>query len=237
MNQILTKISFVYNNIVEDINKGKYQVGSYLYSEKKLCDIYNVSRQTIRSVLDRLKYEGFILKRKGKKSLIISRHASFKPEIYSIKHQLIRSGNVPIYKILDYKFFKNKDKKNKFNLGDALHFIRRVRLVEKKIILISNAFISEKLVPEFNVDKFTIKDKETTLVNTLIRRYKIDFMYNKQDIVPILLKQYYSNIFNLPLNTPAFSHKWFFYNSNKQLVLFDEELYVDSIKISNVLHY
>lgn len=236
MNQILTKISKIYNMIIKDIVIGKYQVGSFLNSEKKLCEKYNVSRQTIRSVLDRLKYDGLILKRKGKKSLILSRHASFKPEILSIKHQIIRSGNIPIYKILDYKFFRNKDKKNKFNLGDAVYFVRRVRSVERKIILISNAFISEKLVPEFNIGKFDIKDKKSTLVNTLIRRYKIDFMYNKQDIMPILLKKNDSDIFNLPINTPAFSHKWFFYNSHSELVLFDEEIYVDPIKICNILH-
>ena len=72
MNEAVTKIINIYNMIVEDINSGKYQVGSYLYSEKKLCETYNVSRQTVRSVLDRLKYEGFILKRKGKKSIILS---------------------------------------------------------------------------------------------------------------------------------------------------------------------
>lgn len=236
MNEAVTKITNIYNMIVEDINRGKYQVGSYLYSEKKLCETYNVSRQTVRSVLDRLKYEGFILKRKGKKSIILSRHASFKPEISSIKHQIIRSGNTPIYKILDYKLFRNKDKKNKFSIGDAVHFVRRVRSVEKKIMLISNAFISEKMVPEFNIDKFDIKDKKSTLVNTLIRRYKIDFKYNKQDIMPILLKKNDSDILNLPINSPAFSHKWFFYNSHSQLILFDEEIYVDPIKISNILH-
>ena len=41
-----------------------------------------------------------------------------------------------------------------------VHFVRRVRSVEKKIMLISNAFISEKMVPEFNIDKFDINFKK-----------------------------------------------------------------------------
>tara|TARA_B110000438_G_scaffold297525_1_gene344045 strand:- start:1074 stop:1787 length:714 start_codon:yes stop_codon:yes gene_type:complete len=236
MNQITTKISTIYDNIIEDINKGKYQVGSQLHSEKKLCNKYKVSRQTIRTALDKLKYDGYILKSKGKRALILSRHAYFKPKISSVKHQVINSGKVLIYKNLDYKFLNNKDNKNHFNLGESLHFIKRIRLAEKKIMLISNAFISNRLVPEFNIDRFTIKDKRSTLVNTLIRKYKIDFKYNQQIILPIFLNQKDSSILKLSSNTPAFSHTWFFYNSSNQLVLSDEEIYIEPIKIANILH-
>ncbi|MDA0968142.1 MAG: GntR family transcriptional regulator, partial [Proteobacteria bacterium] len=60
MNQILTKISKIYNMIIKDIVIGEYQVGSFLNSEKKLCEKYNVSRQTIRSGSMVLKYDGLI---------------------------------------------------------------------------------------------------------------------------------------------------------------------------------
>jgi GntR family transcriptional regulator len=236
MNQRVTKISNIYNNIIENINNGKYQVGAYLFSEKKLCTQYDASRQTIRTVLDILKYDGYILKSKGKRSLILSRHAYFKPKISSVKHQVISSGKVPIYKPLDYKFINNQNNKNHFNLDEPLHFIKRIRLAAKKIILISNAYISYRLVPEFNINRFTLRDQRSTLVNTLIRKYKIDFKYNQQTILPILLNQKNSDLFELPTNTPAFSHTWFFYNSYNQLVLSDEEIYIEPIKISNILH-
>lgn len=236
MIQIVSKISFVYNNIIEDINKGKYQVGSHLYSEKKLCDIYSISRQTIRTVLDKLKYDGYILKSKGKRALIVSRHADFKPKIFSVKHQVISSGKILTYKNLDYKFLNNQDNKNHFNLGEPLHFIKRIRLAEKKIMLMSNVFISNRLVPEFNINRLTIRDKRSTMVNTLIRKHKIDFKYNKQIILPIFLNQKDSNILELASNTPAFSHTWLFYNSSNELVLSDEEMYIEPIKISNILH-
>jgi len=236
MNQTVTKISSIYKNIIEDINKGKYQVGSQLYSEKKLCEKYRVSRQTIRTVLDKLKYDGYILKSKGKRPLILSRHAYFKPKISSVKHQVINSGKVLTYKNLDYKFLNNQDNKNHFNLGEVLHFIKRIRFAEKKIMLISNAFISNRLVPEFNIDRFSIRDKRSTLVNTLIRKHKIDFKYNQQIILPISLNQKDSSILKLPSNTLAFSHTWFFYNSYNQLVLSDEEIYIEPIKIANIIH-
>ena len=117
-----------------------------------------------------------------------------------------------------------------------MHFIKRIRLAAKKIILISNAYISYRLVPEFNINRFTLRDQRSTLVNTLIRKYKIDFKYNQQTILPILLNQKNSDLFELPTNTPAFSHTWFFYNSYNQLVLSDEEIYIEPIKISNILH-
>jgi DNA-binding GntR family transcriptional regulator len=236
MNQRVTKISKIYNDIIEDINNGKYQVGAYLFSEKKLCTQYDASRQTIRTALDILKYDGYILKSKGKKSLILSRHAYFKPKISSVKHQVISSGKVLTYKNLDYKFINNQNNKNHFNLDEPLHFVKRIRLAEKNIMLISNAFISNRLVPEFNINRFSEKDKQSTLVNTLIGKHKIDFKYNKQIILAISLNQEDARILKLPSNTPAFSHTWFFYNSYNQLVLSDEEIYTEPIKIANILH-
>ncbi len=50
----------IFHSLRKDIQKGKYIKGSYLPSENCLCELFNASRGTIRSVLRRLESDGLI---------------------------------------------------------------------------------------------------------------------------------------------------------------------------------
>ena len=55
----------VYNQILSNISNGVWKEGDKLPSENELCKLFNVSRVSIRSAMQRLKDENFILSKQG----------------------------------------------------------------------------------------------------------------------------------------------------------------------------
>lgn len=62
----------VSNTIKEDILSGEYPVGSYLPTEIQLEEIFDVSKITVRKAISILSREGYVEKRSGKGTKVIS---------------------------------------------------------------------------------------------------------------------------------------------------------------------
>lgn len=62
----------IVGNIRYDIDSGKLREGDKLPSEKQLCDLYHVSRVTVRHALDELAEAGYLEKRRGKGTFVKS---------------------------------------------------------------------------------------------------------------------------------------------------------------------
>ncbi len=62
----------IVGNIRHDIDTGKLREGDLLPSEKQLCDLYHVSRVTVRRALDELAKAGYLEKRRGKGTYVKS---------------------------------------------------------------------------------------------------------------------------------------------------------------------
>lgn len=62
----------IVGNIRYDIDSGKLHEGDKLPSEKQLCDLYHVSRVTVRHALDELAEAGYLEKRQGKGTFVKS---------------------------------------------------------------------------------------------------------------------------------------------------------------------
>jgi GntR family transcriptional regulator len=59
--------------IQQQIESGVYPEGTAIPSERELCNMYNVSRITVRQAIDRAVSEGFLVKRPGKGTYVSSR--------------------------------------------------------------------------------------------------------------------------------------------------------------------
>ncbi|MCU0340113.1 MAG: GntR family transcriptional regulator [Spirosomaceae bacterium] len=60
----------LYNRLKAEILSSAYAIDSVLPSENELCASQNLSRSTVRQALSRLEAEGYIVKQKGKGSIV-----------------------------------------------------------------------------------------------------------------------------------------------------------------------
>lgn len=56
--------------ILREIQEGKYRPGDRIPAEMELCDLYGVSRPTVRQALDDLVHEGLLLREKGRGTFV-----------------------------------------------------------------------------------------------------------------------------------------------------------------------
>lgn len=91
----------IVGNIRYDIDSGKLREGDKLPSEKQLCDMYHVSRVTVRHALDELAEAGYLEKRRGKGTYVKSSrdmvlmHPRVDIEVISFSDACRRGGMEP----------------------------------------------------------------------------------------------------------------------------------------------
>lgn len=69
-----SKYSTIYNEIVNKIENGIYKINDPIPSESEIMEEYGVSRDTARKSIARLEQNGYILKKKGKRGIVLDRN-------------------------------------------------------------------------------------------------------------------------------------------------------------------
>ncbi|MCT4687621.1 GntR family transcriptional regulator [Vallitalea sp.] len=72
MEKIETKYQKIKKDIEEKINTGEFKSGEKIPSERKLCDLYNISRMTARQAVNELMKEGIVYREKGRGTFVSS---------------------------------------------------------------------------------------------------------------------------------------------------------------------
>lgn len=124
----------VANQLVEQIQSGKWTVGSNMPSENQLATDFNVSRQTVRQALQYLQENGYIYRHQGSATKVISTSQPRKfsqsfnslGEILNYPRNTYRETHLEEYVECD----TNLQKVLKAPLGSAWYHIGAVRLEE-----------------------------------------------------------------------------------------------------------
>ena len=226
----IPKYKKIYNEIVQLILTNEWSVGSSMKSENELIEIFGVSRITIRNVLAILENEGRILRSRGKATLILDRLLinSTKSEIKDFSVTL--NAN---YKLIDVQVVKNNLSK-KFTNSSSLYYIKRIRrLKNNEIYLISRGYIPINIIGKIT-NKNIFKDKN--LLDVLINKFQIKMKKSEQEISAIKLGKNDSDTFKITQGYPAVINSWYFYDLLNRLVLIDQELTVEPLKVQNYYH-
>ena len=223
----IPKYKKIYDQIVKLILTNEWPVGSKMKSENDLIEIFQVSRITIRNVLNILENEGRILRSRGKATVILDKllknSNNFEIKDFS---QTINAD----YKLLDVQVVKNNFSK-KFKNSRSLYYIKRLRRIKNnEIYLISRAYIPIEIIGK-NVNKNIFKDKN--LLNVLMNKFKIKISKSEQEVSAILLSNNDADLFKTTQDYPAISNIWYMYDISNKLVLIDQEITVKPLKVEN----
>ena len=225
----IPKYKKIYDQIVKLILTNEWPVGSNMKSENDLIEMFDVSRITIRNVLNILENEGRILRSRGKATLILDKL------LKNSKNSEIKDFSVTMnadYRLLDVQVVKNNFSK-KFKNSRSLYYIKRLRRIKNnEIYLISRAYIPIEIIGK-NVNKNIIKDKNLLIV--LINKFKIKIIKSEQEVSAISLSNNDADLFKTTHDYPAISNIWYMYDISNKLVLIDQEITVKPLKVEN--HY
>lgn len=143
--------TIIIDNLMSDINSGKYKTKEKLPSENELVDTYGVPRILIRKAYERLEQMGYIYSKQGKGRYIKDRHQQI---------ELFLSGNESFtQKMLDKGYnFKSKniycrkiayDEKiyNELHLAKTaeVYEIGRLRIIDNKPMALHVSYVARAL--------------------------------------------------------------------------------------------
>lgn len=150
--------SKIMDDIILDINEGRYEVDEKLPSANELADKYKVSRIKIRQVYDRLESMGYVYLLQGRGcylkkrdehiNLVLSGKESFSKKMKESGYTL-ESKNIICERIPYNKYIYNELKAKR---EDEIYKIGRLRIINGEPTAIHISYINKKIFPNIYED-------------------------------------------------------------------------------------
>lgn len=149
----------LYQFLKEQIEKQVFKAQESLPSENEMQKLYGVSRITIRRALSDLEQDGYVRRQKGKGTIVLEqRKIRGLDEFQGFTMAARKRGQEPGSIILhcDYEQASIKvAEKLQLQPGDQVLFLKRLRLLDGKVIALHQTYISLKLPVSIRKEDFT----------------------------------------------------------------------------------
>ena len=225
--------------IKSQILSGVYRDGDLLPSESDLMKAHSSTRGTVRQALEELVREGYIIKKRGKGSIVLKSHRrtlgvlSVKGFSQIVTEKKLAVATVmikkPVITVWDDPFF--------YQLGEIERsagciFLKRVRCVDKEPVMLESTFIPNLNLPGFCRIPFV----KASLFETLTVNYQIEITKVEQDLRAVLADKDSSVLLNVKQGTPLL-HIYLRFSTNREHLNIYSSLLCDTrnFSIGNIL--
>ncbi len=118
-------------NILIDMIENNLEENDQLFSEREICERYDVSRTTVRQAMDELEKEGYIYKVHGKGTFVSPKRMNQDLiSFYSFTEEMKKIDKVPSSEVTGFEIVQADEKVSsifKIDIGDLLYKVSRIR--------------------------------------------------------------------------------------------------------------
>jgi len=140
-----------------EIQKGPFEEGDKFYAEREICRKFDVSRITVNKAISILITEGYLESLKGKGTFIKSSENLYNMTgLMSFTKMAEQMGRKASTKVIEFRKISvgefPETVANHLNVGkeEDVFFIKRVRFLEKKPVLLNRRVIRARFCPDLN---------------------------------------------------------------------------------------
>ncbi|MCR1899107.1 GntR family transcriptional regulator [Irregularibacter muris] len=144
----------VYKDIKGKILKGIYPPGATLEGEEIFCEMYGLSRTTIRKAIAKLKQDGYVHSRQGSGIFVNPPEFYEEKSLTTISERIDKTENIETT-VLDFKTIEADEELSEiFNLsiGSKLFYYTRVRKIVDSHNVLEKTYMPYYLFKDFNKD-------------------------------------------------------------------------------------
>lgn len=138
-------------DLIKKVEAEEYRVHEKLPSERELCDVYDMSRITVRQALQELEREGYIYKLHGKGTFVAPKtYNQNLVKLYSFTEEMKAMDKTPTTKVLSFqKIALDERLADKVNLAplDEVFQIVRLRLADGEPLMYETSYLPKKTFP------------------------------------------------------------------------------------------
>lgn len=199
------------DDLVKKIDKKVYYEHEKLPSERDLCEIYNLSRITIRQALRDLEREGYIYKVHGKGTFVASKPFNQKlVRLYSFTEEMKKNGKTPKTKVLAFSEIEIEEPLAKMmNLEtlEEVFQIIRLRIADNEPLMYETSYLPKKFFPNLTKDKLI----KRPMYDIFKEDYQIVVTRAIEHFTASLIRKKESEHLHIEINQPAILIKRFSY--------------------------
>jgi GntR family transcriptional regulator len=201
-------------NLRELILQGQLNLGEAVPSEWELADLYGVSRLTVRTALDNLTRQGWLIRRHGVGTFVA--HPSIteiSPSKLSFTEQMNAIGRKPSSRLVSLAVVAaDAAVANMLKLEQDKMVVEivRVRLADGEPILLETSYLSQKRFPGL---EHATALTNSSLYEWLATHYQTNVTVMDQTLEPVLLKEDQACYLETLPGTPAVLSKVIAYNN------------------------
>ncbi|WP_262316056.1 GntR family transcriptional regulator [Lacticaseibacillus parakribbianus] len=149
----------IHNQIRQEIEAGKWQIGDRIPSERDLALTFNVSRMTLRQAIQTLVDEGILERRIGAGTFVANQKVQEKVSgVTSFTDIMLAQGKTPSSKTISYHIAKpSLSESEKLQLAEGAQVLRmeRIRYADAVPISFEVATVPYELVKDFSKGEVT----------------------------------------------------------------------------------
>lgn len=211
----------LYNKLISDIQSEltKLKVGDRLPSERQLCQIYNVSRTTVRSAIADLELNGYIKRIQGKGTFVQrpSKNRQNLSHYYSFTEQTRKLGKTPKSVILEYHIEQADTMIQEiFKVSEDTSVIRfiRLRLADDEPMMVETTFM---LYDDFaDITKKWLEERP--LYEILENHYARKIHKVRERFSASTLNRFYAEQLGRKINEPCLRISRYSYDADLRLI-------------------
>lgn len=128
------------NDLVKKIAQGLWKPGECIASERELCEIYGVSRMTIRQAIGELVQEGVLTRLKGKGTFVCEQTVK-QQDMMSFTEMIKQTGRELKTEVISFDVIDTPDDMQDIFMLDKVYKIERRRIVDGECIAVETVFI------------------------------------------------------------------------------------------------
>ena len=144
--------------LFDRVQSGEWEPGTLIPTETELCELYNVSRITVRRALGELVHEGYLERISGRGTFVTQPRVN-QPlrQLTSFTEDMQRRGQHPNGKVLDFRVIPaNSELAEKLNLAknDMVILLSRLRLANNEPMAVESSYLPKHYFPGIENENF-----------------------------------------------------------------------------------
>lgn len=153
MLEVLPKYEIIKQDILREIDEGKFKPGSKIYSEGDLKRIYNVSNTTVVKALNDLVAGGFLIRKQGEGTFVrknmLHRKVSFTEKLKKVLNPKKNSEKF----CTDISICNDLNIRTKFDTSDPLYEIVQKATIDETMWKIQKRYVQSSKLDEASVER------------------------------------------------------------------------------------